>query len=158
NIRPRETITLGLEVREVERIAAELTALAVEAKGRSVESNVAHEANGTKTANLTLDVPLDKADGVLARFKGAGIVRAQRSIRNPQVPDSSLAIARINLVLTNETPIVASDEGVGSSIRSALAFSLKGLFASLVFVVTGLIMVGPWALMAYVLIRIALRL
>ena len=105
-IPPRESVTLGIEVTSVEQTVNNFSAMISESQGRTVESNVAHERNGRVTARLAYDVPLARKDALVDKFKSAGVVRVLQSSRNPQVPDSPLAIARITVTLSNAELIV----------------------------------------------------
>jgi hypothetical protein len=157
---PRETQKLGIEVGEVDKSAAALTKLITDNFGQSavVDTRIAHSPNGIKTAMLVYDVPLDKVDKLLDQIKGIGTVRSQNSSRNMQVPEGELAVARIDLALSNVTPLVASDEGVWASMRTALSFSLKMLGWSLSWVLFGVMVLLPWAIVGYSIYRIVLRL
>src|SRR5204862_166411 len=61
NLKPRETVLLGVEVADVDRAAAQLSAFASEAKGRTVESHQARERNGRVITRAVFDVPLAAA-------------------------------------------------------------------------------------------------
>jgi hypothetical protein len=157
-IPPRETITLGIEVANVDNTTIEFTKLAAEAKGRTVESNVAREPTGRMTAKLIYDVPLAAAPEIVNKFGGAGIVRVQRFSKNQQVPESDLAIARIDVTLSNSPLIVPSDEGFGPELRKGLATSVKVLSLSLSWLVFGLMVILPWVIVVYGIYRLVIRL
>jgi hypothetical protein len=149
---------LGIEVNDVDKTAADFTAHAAAAKGRTVESHVARERTGRMTAKLIYDVPLASAPGLVDKFSGAGIVRVQQFSKNPQVPESDLAIARLDVTLSNAPLIVPSDEGFGPELRKGLATSVKVLSLSLSWLVFGLLVILPWVLVVYAIYRLALRL
>jgi hypothetical protein len=148
-MQPRETVVLGIEVRDVDQAAAALTAFVTEAKGRSEQAQVAHERNGQVTAKVVFDVPLAAAAGVVAKFKGVGTVRAQQSWRNLQVPESELAVARLEVTLSNTELIVPSDVGLWPQIRKGLHTSFVAISWSLTVVIIGLCFVLPWAIVLY---------
>ncbi len=153
---PREQMTLGLEVADVDQTAAALTAHVHDAKGRVTQSHTARERNGQVTARLVFDVPLRAAAGLIEQFKAAGTVRTQDATRNPQVPESDLAIARIDVTLTNAERIVPGNEGVWPQVRKGLSTSFIALSWSLTVVIIGVCFVLPWALVlyaAYVIVR-----
>jgi hypothetical protein len=155
-LKPREQITLGLEVTEVEKTAAAFTNFVTEAGGRVPDSRTALEPNGRVTAQLVFDVPLASADGLVEKFKAAGTVRVHNAARNPQVPDGKLAIARLDVTLTNGERIVPSNEGVWPQVRKGLSTSFVALSWSLTVVIIGVCFVLPWALVlyaAYVIVR-----
>ncbi len=157
-IPPRETITLGIEVPDVEEKAAFLAAQVKEAGGRIVGSQVGHERSGRLTARLVYDVPLTAAASLAEQIKKTGTVRAQQSTRNPQAPEGKLAIARLDVTLSNAELIVPKDDGLWPSVRSGLATSVKFLSFSLSWIVVGLCVVLPWAVVGYGLYRLGRRL
>jgi len=156
-IPPRETITLGIEVGDVDQATNALTTLVAESKGRTVESHLAHERSGRATAKVVFDVPLASASGLVENFKASGTVRAQQSTRNPQVPDGKLAIARLDVTLSNAELIVPRDGGLWAQIRTGLATSFTAISWSLIVVIVGLCFVLPWALVLYVGHRVIAR-
>ena len=148
-MKPRETTTLALEVTDVDStmsvLAAEITAV----KGRTVEAQAAHERAGRVTARLIYDVPLSDAPILVQKFKGTGVVRVQQSSRDPQAPDGRLATARIDVTLSNADPIVAKDDGLWPQVRRGLSISVTVLLMSVTWVIFGLCVVLPWAVVAY---------
>jgi hypothetical protein len=155
---PRETHVLAVEVRDVDQSAATISAFVSEVRGRTVLAQVSHERSGRVTAKLVYDVPLSAAPSLVDRVKGMGTVRVQQSGRNPQVPDSELATARIDVTLSNAELIVAPDEGLWPSIRQGLMVSIKALSISLMCVIIGVLFVLPWALVIYAIYRVVMRL
>jgi hypothetical protein len=149
-IPPRETVTLGIEVHDVDQTAAALANFVAESKGRSVQVQLAHERSGRVTGKLLFDVPLAAAPGLVEKFKSTGVMRAQQSSRNLQVPESDLAIARLDVTLSNTELIVPSDEGIWSQVRKGLKTSFVALSWSLVVITIGLCVVLPWVIIVYV--------
>jgi hypothetical protein len=156
-VAPRENIVLGIEVTNVDATAASLAAQVGQSQGRVVESHVAHERNGRVTAKLVFAVPLAAAAGLAEKFQQTGIVRVRNSSQNPQVPDSSLAIARIDVTLSNADLIVPSDEGLWPQIRKGLSTSFVALSWSLTVVIVGVCFVLPWVVVAYAVYRVVAR-
>ena len=76
---------------------------------------------------------------MVEEFKRAGTVRVLESARNPQVPDSPLALARLDVTLSTPDLIVSSDDGLWPQIRSGLSVSFKALSWSLAFVIIGVL-------------------
>jgi hypothetical protein len=157
-IAPRELDKLSLEVRDVEATVAVFAAQVKEVGGRVISPEVAHKRDGSVTAILVYDVPLPAATGLIEQFKKAGTVRTQQSAINPQAPDGKLAIARINVVVANTELIVAKDEGLWAQVRSGLSTSIRFLLFSLSWIIFGLLVVLPWALVGYGAYRLARRL
>jgi hypothetical protein len=134
------------------------TALVAQNQGRAVESHVARERTGRVTAKLVYDVPLSAAPELIDKFKGAGTLRVHQSSRNQQVPDSNLATARLDVTLSNVELIVPSDDGLWPQVRRGLAWSFTALAWSLSWVIVGLCVVLPWALVLYGVYRLVFRL
>ena len=136
------------------RVQVALSTLVEESQGRTVESHLAHERSGRVTAKVVFDVPLASGSGLVEKFKASGTVRAQQSTRNPQVPDGKLAIARLEVTLSNAELIVPSDGGFLAQIRTGLATSFTAISWSLTVVIVGLCFVLPWALVLYAIYRV----
>jgi hypothetical protein len=156
HIPPRETTILGIEVANVDKTAAEFVQLATASKGRVVGSDVARERTGRTTAKLIFTVPLSAAPALADKFRAAGTVRVQRQSENPQVPESDLAVARLDVTLSN-APLVPSDEGFGPELRKGLSTSVKVLSLSLSWLLFGLMVVLPWGIVIYVIYRVVTR-
>lgn len=156
-IPPRETYTLAVEVGNVDQTAAALSALVRESQGRTAESHVARRADGSVVAKQVFDVPLAAAQHLLTKFKGTGTVRVEETARNPQVPETTLAVARLDLTLSNEKLLVPSDNGLWPQVRKGLSNSLLVIFLSLSWVIFGLLVVLPWVLLLYGVYRLVLR-
>ncbi len=144
-IPPRETHTLAVEVGEVEPRMAEIGALAAGAKGRTAESHVSRDRSGRTVGRIAVDVPLATASAVSEKVKAMGTVRVVESSRNPQVPDSALATARLDVTLSNEV-LVPSDSGPWASIRKGLSVSMVALSWSLTLIIIGVCFLGPLGL------------
>jgi hypothetical protein len=157
-IRPRETVTLGIEVADVERTRRELASQVADAKGRTVDEQVGHERSGRVTGRLVYDVPLSAKEGLVARFKETGTVRMQQTARDAQVPDGKLALARIDVTLSNAELIVPKDDGLWPQVRTGLSYSVKVLSLSVTWLIFGLCVLLPWALVGYGGYRLVRRL
>jgi hypothetical protein len=158
NIPPRETYKYGVEVADVDQTAAMLTGLAGQHNGRTVEANISRERRGQVTGKLIYDVPMAEVRELLDALKSAGIVRVQQSVKHPEVPDSPLAVARLDVTLSNAELIVPSDDGVGPSVRRGLSDSVAVLSWSLRILILGLCVLLPWALIIWVIYRLVVRL
>ncbi len=143
-IPPRETHTMSVEVGDVERRMAEVAEMAAEAGGRTADTHVSRHVSGRMEARLALDVPLAAASGVIGRIKGLGNLRSIESARNPAVPESDLAVARLDVTLSNEV-ILPSDSGPWANIRRGLSVSLVALSWSLALIIIGICFVLPIA-------------
>jgi hypothetical protein len=148
-IEPRETVTLGIEVANVDESLAVVNAQVQEAKGRVVKSQVSQARNGGMVARMIYDVPLGESTALIEKVRKAGHVRVTRVERNPQAPEGKLAIARLDVTLAND-PIVPGDEGLWSQIRHGLSVSLRGLSVSVSWLIVGVLFVLPWLVLLYV--------
>jgi hypothetical protein len=157
-IPPRETHLFGIEVADVDQAAAMIAALVAESQGRTVNANLARERSGRVTAKLVYDVPLAKVHELIARLKASGTVRVQNESKQPDVPDSPLAIGRLDITLSNVELIVPSDEGFWPRIRGGFSTSIVALSWSLMVVIVGVCFVLPWALLIYAAYRVVVRL
>jgi len=86
---------------------------------------------------------------VRAQIRSLGVDRVNESSTNHQAPEGEVARAQFDVTLANADLIVGRDEGLGAAVKSALSTSVRGLLWSLQFIVIGLLMVGPWALMIW---------
>ncbi len=149
SILPRETIGLGLEVKDVEKAAATLADLVRNAKGRVTLSRTEQDAKGQAIAIQWFDVPLAAKDDLVQKFKLLGTVRAQRASENVEAPATKMATAHIDVTLTNVTPIVPADEGLWPQVRSSLGYAFRLLSLSLMFLIVGVAVLLPWALILW---------
>jgi hypothetical protein len=123
-----------------------------------VDVQTARQPNGRATAKLVYDVPLAAAAGLVERFRAAGAVKAYQSARDPQAPDGPFATARIDVTLTSAEPIVPGDDGLWPPVKKGLTYSASVLLTSITWVVFGLCVVLPWALVGYGGYRVGRRL
>jgi hypothetical protein len=157
-IAPRETVTLGVEVADVEKARDLMKAQVAEAKGRTIDESVAHERSGRVTARLVYDVPLSAESGLVEKFKGTGTVRVQQTARDPRAADGKLALARIDVTLSNAELIVPRDDGLWPQVRKGLSYSMTVLSWSVTWLIFGLCVLLPWALVGYGGYRVVRRL
>jgi hypothetical protein len=157
SLKSREVTTLGIEVEHVDETATLFAAQVAEVNGRQIDAKFTREANGKSVAKLIFEVPLAAAAGLVERFKAAGTVRASQSLRDPQAPEGKFATARIEVTLANRESIIAADDGVWSQVRRGLSYSATVLLTSVTWVVFGLCVILPWAVIGYVLYRVIRR-
>jgi hypothetical protein len=158
NIPPRDTVILGLEVPDVDKTATAFSGLVTAVHGRTAEATITHERSGQVTAKLVYNVPLASKDDLVDKIKGSGQVRLEQSSRNPQVPESALALARLEVTLSNVELIVPQDDGFWTQIRRGLSTSFRALSWSLMVVIVGACVILPWSLAAYATFRVVRRL
>lgn len=139
----RETMVLGIEVPEVEKLVNHLSALAADAKGQTVHTDVSRSRSGEVTARVVFRVPLAALKALTDDFKREGHVSYQKASRNPEVPENELAIGQLEVTLSSPRPIVASDSGFAAAFRNGLEKSATVLFTCLTWVLAGLVVTSP---------------
>jgi hypothetical protein len=158
---PKRTITMGLEVDDVDKAVARLkTALAgLDQKVREAEFNVAHDPSGHGSAHIVLDTYVSTTPTVLGDISGLnGRQTSLQETRNGQAPETkSFTRERVDLTLVTSPAIIQSNQSVGSSVRAALSSAGGALIYSLYLVLTGLLFVLPFALIVYPIYRVAKR-
>jgi hypothetical protein len=142
-IQPRETFTIAVEADNVEGAVTALEALAVDFKGRIVDSRNTRDSSGRHVSKLVVDLPLAAARGAAEKVKGLGTVRIFDGSRNLQAPEGDLAIARLDVTLSNVAQLVDSDSGPWTSIKKGLSVGFVVLLWSLTAVIVGLCLVVP---------------
>jgi hypothetical protein len=143
---PRQTTTLAVEVKDVDRAVGDLQGMVLSVGGRVMDTTRSKEPSGQTIARVALETPYKNAADVMARARTLGVVRAEQISGNPQGPDSALARARFSVTLANADVIVASDHGLWATLRNGLSTSVVGLMWSLQLIVVGLCLIGPWVL------------
>lgn len=146
---PREMTAMTIELSDVDSAITAMQQAAADAGGRVTEQNMSRERDGSSTGKIAVEVPLDKAAGVVDQAKKLGAVRAVSAAKNQQVPAGALARARIDLTFGTADTIVEPGRGVWATIRNGLSTSVSGLLWSLQLIVIGLCFVLPWALVVW---------
>jgi hypothetical protein len=155
-ITPRERVVLASEVADVDGLVAQLDAHVVQAGGKKLDETSSRD-RGKVTTKVVYQLPLAASLGLSEKVKGAGLLRVTQSTRDPNAPDGSFALARYEVTLTNEERIVAADDGVWPQVRKGLSYSATVLLTSVTWVVFGLCVVLPWALVGYGVFRFTKR-
>ena len=117
----------------------------------SPDSSTCGNAWATDTFNRVFTVRTNP-DGtflVVEQFKAGRTVRVYQSARDPQVPDTRFATARLEVTVSNADRIVGQGAGVWPQVRRGLSYSASVLLTSLTWVVFGLCVVLPWAVVGY---------
>ena len=148
---------MKLEVKDVDARAAELKELVAAAKGRVIDSNIDRYENGQVIGVILFEVPFASEDSVLRQMKSAGTVISQKAARDPKVAENDLTTAHILVTLVGVAPIVPSDEGLGSYVRTSLHMSFKVFSVCVMLIILGVSAVLPWALVIWIAYRIYVR-
>jgi hypothetical protein len=150
NVPARETVKLSVEVGDVDAVSK---AVESEYKGRLVDARHTRNASGSRESALTIDVPLKDAAGAVERLKALGAVLDHVSTKNAGVPDNELALARIELKVSNEV-LVGRDSGPMASLRKGLAISLQAGSWALMLIMIGVCFVAPLLLVVWAGLRL----
>ena len=155
---PRRTTTLGIEADNVEKSLENLRAQLDKENLSHIQYSISKESSGRITAHLIADIPVASTMTVLNHIHDiGGTEKVNQVIDDPQVPDTRFAKDRIDLTLSSRESLVASDHGLLATTRAALASAAAALLWSLYLILTGLLFIGPWLALAWLLYRITKR-
>jgi hypothetical protein len=155
-IPPRETTTMSVEASDVTAAAGQIEAAAVAAGGRKVDSDWSQQPGGQTVAKIVVEVPQAKAADLINRATDAHRVLSIQREQTPNVPEGPFARSR--LAVSFSTPgTIQGDQTLGGSIRSGLATSVYWLLHSVTWIVIGLCLVAPWAILIWVIARVIRR-
>jgi hypothetical protein len=157
-IPPREIITLEVVVADVRAAQAVLDAQVKEAGGTVIAPQTTREPSGRVIAHVTYRVPLAAASGVAAKVKAAGEVRVEKEVPDPKAPEGKLAVAILNVTLSNAEVLVPTEQGLWAQVRHGLSVSLRGLSLSASWLIVGLLFVLPWILLVWAAVWLVRRL
>ncbi len=157
NVSPRETVLLAVEVPRVETALSMLRGEVKEVQGRVLDSKISLERSGRVTARVIYIVPLAAAPGVIEKIRDLGHVRVDERMLNQQAPTGKLAVARLDVTLSNEL-LVPQDQALWSQLRQGLSISLRGLAISAGWLLIGVLFVLPWVLVVLALLWLVRRL
>jgi hypothetical protein len=143
-IPPRESIQLGIQADDVDKVLPSLQAVVADLKGRVVDSNHSREQSGRKVSRVLFDVPYGVARAAGERIKALGTIRFEEARPDPKVPESDIAVARYDVTVSSEL-LVATDSAPLASIKKGFSVSAMALSWSLTFVMVGLCFVLPIA-------------
>lgn len=160
--RPREVPSGSMVVR-VEGFGEareELSELIAEQKAQVMASSSRQLTDGTWMGSFRLGVRAADMDAVVGRLEKLGRVES-RQISGTGLGDLSRAdpeaMGVIELSLSEKAAISPGPERAGESLRGRLRDGLAGLYASLGWIVYGLVVLAPWLAIAGVMGWIVLR-
>ncbi|MBI2803541.1 MAG: DUF4349 domain-containing protein [Planctomycetes bacterium] len=149
-IAPRETVTMHIEVTDVDAIAAEMLAMARTSKGQASKVKSKIDPQGRRSAKLVMRVPLAASDALVKQFMAQGKIIDKDQTPNPQIPENELSTAHLVVELTGGDPIVPRDEGMSGYMRRSIYLGYTILVVIMTFVLTGLIVLVPCGFFAWV--------
>lgn len=145
---PKERTTLASEVTDVDHAVAVLNSHVNEANGKKIDEKSSRD-RGKVTTKVIYQVPLGAASSLAEKVRGLGVLRVSQSNRDTSVPDGKYATAHFEVTLSNEERIIAPEDGLWPQIRKGLTISASVLLTSVTWIVVGLGVVLPWALLGY---------
>jgi hypothetical protein len=157
NLPARQNTIAGIEVEDVERASADLHAAIAAVHGKELDAGISKDAGGHMIGRIVAEVPLIEAPALQTKLQTLGKERTNDVSRNPQATDGPLARAHFEITLSNAEMLMPQDRSIGSTLRSAVAASLGTLLWSLYLIVNGLLVIGPFALVAWVAWKILKR-
>lgn len=154
----KRTTTQAIEVADVEKALLQVRSAAQGIAAREVDYALAEDASGKTVGRLIIEVPAGQADKVLAVVNSiSGDRKVNQVNENRQVADTRYARERIEVSFTNRAGIVPADQGFSATVRNAVASSAAALLWSLYLIITGVLFVGPWLLLLWVLWKVLRR-
>jgi hypothetical protein len=157
-IEPREVYVLHIKVNKVEEKLKVFQSMVNDVQGKVVTGPMKKRlANGKLEADITYNVPLISAGGLVESFKKEGVVVGQNEGKNPKAPEGKLALAQIQIKLFDAEPLMPSDEGFGAQLRSGMSLGLRGLSLTISYLLLAIVLVGPWLLVVWIAYRLIRR-
>ena len=147
---PRQTVVEKVLVGDVDQAAEDFVAAASSAGGRQVDNpQRTDDGAGHVTSTIVMDVPLSQSAVILGQIDQKGSRRAREVHTDTTAPDTSLARARIEVTFSNSAATLGGQESMGDYIRHGLLTSLEGLGYSLMWIIIGICLVAPWAIVIW---------
>jgi ACT domain-containing protein len=146
----RETTTLGVEVKDVQKSVEQLITSATELGGREIDKDISQDQNGRSVAHVIVEVPLSQADILSDQIESWGHRRSRQVNHNAQAPKGKLARGRLEVTLADAATGLGGEETTSDAIRNGLAVSGQGLRWSVQMLVIGGCIVLPWIAVLWV--------
>jgi len=147
---PRQTVVEKVLVNDVDQAAENFVSAASSAGGRQVDNpQRADDGAGHVSSTIVMDVPLSQSATILGNIDQQGSRRGREVHTDTTAPDTSLARARIEVTFSNSAATLGGQESMGDYIRHGLLTSLEGLGYSLMWIIIGICLVAPWAIVIW---------
>ena len=143
-----QTTIMTLDAIDPEKTAAAFIATALADGGRIADQTLGK--TDRLQVHVVIDVPLNSASDLIEKAHSSGTLQNIQQTRNPDAPGSDAAFARVDVVFSGESELIAQDTGIWSSFKSGLGTSIRGLAYSLELIVIGVCLVLPWAAIGWV--------
>ena len=155
---PRQTVVEKLLVSDADQAADDFVAAASSVGGRQVDNpQRTDDGAGHVTSTIVMDVPLSQSAAILSQIDQHGSRRAREVHTDTTAPETSLARARIEVTFSNSAATLGGQESMGDYIRHGLLTSLEGLGYSLMWIIIGICLIAPWALVIWGLWKLVRR-
>jgi autotransporter-associated beta strand protein len=146
----RQTTTLGVEVRDVQKSVEQLLTAASDMGGREIDKDISQDQNGRTVAHVIVEVPLSKADALGDQIEGWGNRRSKQVNHNTQAPQGKLARGRLEVTLADAATGLGGEETTWDALRNGLNVSGQGLRWSVQMLTIGACIVLPWIFVIWV--------
>jgi len=147
---PRQSVVEKVLVSDVDQAAENFVSAASSAGGRQVDNpQRTDDGAGHVTSTIVMDVPLSQSATILGQIDQQGSRRGREVHTDTTAPDTSLARARIEVTFSNSAATLGGQESMGDYIRHGLLTSLEGLGYSLMWIIIGICLVAPWAIVIW---------
>jgi hypothetical protein len=153
----RESADLIIEVKDVDASLTLLRAMFKESNGTITVDKGPFDEKGELQALINSAVPVTARNELVQRIMAMGRVKHQELARNVESPESSLPLAVFRIRLTGTPGIVPNDEGLWPQIRTSLYYAFRLLTVSLMFIVVGVCVLLPWAVVIMVSVKLVRR-
>ena len=155
---PRQTVVEKVLVSDADQAAEDFVSAASSAGGRQVDNPLrTDDGAGRVTSTIVMDVPLSSSATILGQIDQQGSRRGREVHTDTTAPETSLARARIEVTFSNSAATLGGQESMGDYIRHGLLTSLEGLGYSLMWIIIGICLVAPWAIVIWGLWKLVRR-
>ena len=138
--------SLSVQTTEVEAKATQIKEEAAAAGATVTNAGFERAADGSESATLTLRLPLRSYPALLNQIKALGEVKDFTVSRQDSAVNGDAAPVEIALQIFRPADIVATDNGVGATLRHTLAQGAGALLWSARMIGVSLAFIAPWAL------------
>ncbi len=146
---PRQTTTIDMIASDPAQSAHNLRDAALAAGGRIVADDPARTTDGIAIEHLVVDFPAGKLAMIGPVLDSAGSVKSEQVSTDPNAPQGPVQRSRVDATIHSQDRLVAPEAEFWPTFKNGLATSLVGLGWSVRIIIIGLLLVGPWALVAW---------
>jgi Domain of unknown function (DUF4349) len=154
---PRRTYTLEVETTATMTpadLAAQLISATNSAGGQVINHQDTTDSDGRTHSSLTLAIPLSQAEPIAQTLRQNGTIHQDNTTEDATAPGGQVARARMEITLDSPQSGVTQGNSLTATLEDGLATSFRGLLWSLELLTVGLCLLGPWALICWIIWRI----